>query len=372
MWSLTTSEILNQCIEDNLWTKVDEFLKQPGSTQRFLLETKAKRTLAEDRLPNFDLYIDDSDEKETYRIEYENEGLVSNAVYSDAQLKLFRTTSQTEYVEYRIAVIVKSALNSEHDDETINRVITMAESHPTVFFSLGLPNLARLELEEKFARLNDKYIQYYPIAMLNIPKELFGPLILVPAEENEPLRKLKSTIKAWGTHVTNHRNELLYFINNLPKEIIERMVRLKAYELIKSEIEIEQQPVIEATDNAAMVLNSLKDDAVIGTKKPEDKSKKLSEAGKFFGASLIAIIDTIKSYKYQPTIEKELKKMLSTSPYREFENALFNILNKYIDVLQDELIITTGSRGGKRIIEKTESWDEKIALAAINKHFDKK
>jgi hypothetical protein len=130
--------------------------------------------------------------------------------------------------------------------------------------------------------------------------------------------------------------------------------------------------VIEATDNAALVLNSLKDDEVIGTKKPEDKSKKLAEAGKFFGASLIAIIDTIKSYKYQPTIEKELKKMLSTSPYREFENALFNILNRYIDVLQDELIITTGSRGGKRIIEKTESWDEKIALAAINKHFTKK
>jgi hypothetical protein len=247
----------------------------------------------------------------------------------------------------------------------------MAEAHPTIFFSLGLPNLAKEELEKKFDRLKDKYIQYFPITVLNIPKELFGPLILVPAEESEPLHRLKSTIKAWGTHVTNHRNEMLYFINNVPKEIIERVVRLKTYELVSSEIEIKQEPVIEARDNAAMVLNSLKDDEVIGTKKPEDKSKKLAEAGKFFGASLIAIIDTIKSYKYQATIEKELKKMLSTSPYREFENALFNILNRYIDVLQEQLMIATGSRGGRRIIEKTESWEEKIALTAINQQFNR-
>jgi len=367
MWSLTTAEILNQCIEMDIWNKVSSFLDRPGKTQKFLLEQQMRRILMEDRLPNFTLHIDDSDEKNTYRIEYEEENLVSNGIFSDGQYKLYRRSASSEFMEYGAAIKISASIKGTHESEVLNHVVTLAENHPVIFISLGLPQSSEEDLEKRFQRLTDKYIQYFPISIINIPKELFGPLILVPTEDSEPMRKLKNTVRAWGTHITDHINELQNFLNNLPNKMIDRTVRLKTYELVK-ELPIQEKPQLKANDEAAKVLATLNEDPVIGNSK-QDKQQRLRDAGKFFGASLVAIIDTIKSYKYQSTIEKELKKQLNTSPYGDLEHALFNILPKYFTVLENDFLVEMGTRGGQKIVSTTDNWDDERAINTINAKF---
>jgi hypothetical protein len=367
MWSLTTSEILNQCIEADIWSKVGEFLARPGATQKFLLETQLKRILLEDKLPNFVLHIDDSDEKEVYRVEYENEALSSNGVFSHGQYKLYRRTASNEIHEYSIAVIVNASTSGAHEAEILNNVVTIAENHPVVFISLGLPQTSEADFKARFQRLSEKYIQYYPISVINVPKELFGPLILVPTDPNEQMRNLRTTIKAWGTHITGHLVELQQFISTVPTQLIHRTVRMKTYELVK-ELPIQAKPELVATDEAATVLAALDKDPVV-TAPVQDKKQRLVDAGKFFGASLVAILGSIKSYKYQSTIEKELRRMIVTSPYRDLEHALFNILPNYLKILEDNFLVETGHRGSQKIISIKDNWEEERAINIINSKF---
>lgn len=343
-WTINLSEFIIKCSKYNFWDKVKAFDRMDRTEKGLYIESKLRTLLSIDLLPQFELNIKDSEEKEIYRVEYNNTNLQAGDKKSDGHYQQYVQYMNTEKIKLNIAVEIKFTQDKNHQDSQIEKIIKLSEQYPTIFFSLGPQKSIGEELKKSLSKLSETDFEKYPIFVINIPQNLSYPLLLLPKDKNiAGFNQIKHILIAWSNIITAHREELEFFFREIQSKLIQRKILLRGLELAG--------------------LSSKKIKPIKGEKE-EDELKK---ARRFLVGSFIAMLEEVKSYKYLSTIESEIKDMLNNQFPRVATIVIKKIPN-FIDLLEMDKFV---SRGGKTktTIKKEDKWNAHDVMTFLESKF---
>lgn len=101
-WTINLSELIIECKKYNLWERVKEFNRLDRTDKGLFIESKLRSLLSIDQLPQFELKRKDSEEKEIYRVEYQDENLRVENKKSDGHYQQFVQFINTEKLKLKI------------------------------------------------------------------------------------------------------------------------------------------------------------------------------------------------------------------------------------------------------------------------------
>ncbi|MCE7734332.1 MAG: hypothetical protein GPJ54_05585 [Candidatus Heimdallarchaeota archaeon] len=342
IWGANIGEILNNCHDKRIWKKVEKFNKFDSTRKGLELEKRFKYLLNSDNLPEIEILLDDKDsENSYYRIKYFKENIPSNSMISDGHFKVYLRTSRSETLEFIVATEIKFTEERSHQPNQIEKMIELAKSYPVIFFSLGPPTEKLKEMQQYYSAKNEELPSLYPIQVINIPKVLLSPLMLVPDNE-DAFNTVLSIVKPWSTVITNHRNELETLFKKLPSLLRDREINLNTLKLMGI-----SPVIIDKTKTSKYV-------------SPNDQMQK-KDPMEFGIAILISFIDSINKYKRVDILERDMRKKVNS----KFSHSVDEVMVRFPNML-DKLVHTSllkyGKRGGKDTIMKEALWSKDTAM----------
>ncbi len=351
-WAVSVSEFLIQADSKfELWEKKRGFLALDEIEQEKIIERKLKIYLAEDQLPHFEVFLEDlaeegeEEEKEVYRVRYNPEKLRVDEEFSDGHFEQLVNYKNTETLKHKVAITINYNLDVANQESQIDRITKIANNYPVLFFSIGPDKNTGKMIQTLFDRLCAKDRYKYPIKVINIPTNLVYPLLILPNDsKDKSFPFILQLLITWAKIMTGHRDEITYFLKELPNLMSQRTITLRSYEL------------------AGIPIKQIQEDENI-TETLIDKEQEIEKGKLFLSAMVISMLENVQSFKYYTTIQRDITEMLA----REFPEVA-STLNRELDSTLSKLNLAgyVSFGGGKRrTVKKEEIWDEKKAMETI-------
>jgi hypothetical protein len=309
--------------KNTVWLKVDKTFRG----DRTQIGQKAEQALIQ-LISGMQLHFDV--EGGRYSAELLSERVSISGWQSDGKLEVLKEIEGAYLPHLELPIEIKYTTRGNHGDTQIKKVERMANTRPTIFFSIGVHERNLNRLHKKFENLcSNSQLQ-----VVDIDRELFNPIFVNTQKAPFNLRR---SLQEWF-QVTSKLNQLLIpFLETLTKRKLIRKI-----EDLQAEIErVRATTPIGSTEVGAS--------DTIGT-----VAGTTQLTGSFEVATVIVtLFEEVSSRKSKSTLPKHVLNALR-APINDFNQVFSNILTQ---MLERGFLRETAKN-----YTKTDSWSRKTLI----------